>query len=327
MASVTTEPSAPPEAPPSGDRTRASKKDQGSGVWYPRWYWPSFAGPATLWLIVFFVLPLYVVLSVAFGTSDPIFGAPLPVYQPWYWSTSSFTHVIGRFFGQAAFWQPALIRTFVYVGIASFLCLLIGFPVAYYVARYGGRRKGLYLLLLVAPFWISYLMRIFAWQSLLTTDGFVNYLLRIVHIAPTPIDWLSGKPVTVVLALVYGYIPYLILPVYAGIDRMNVSLLEAGRDLGASPWQTFTRVTLPMSKQAILAGLVIVSLPMFGDYYTNDLMGSPRTSMFGNLIDKTITQQGQGPRAGSLVLILMVILLIPMAYYLRSTRRAAEGLA
>ncbi len=109
------------------------------------------------------------------------------------------------------------------------------------------------------------------------------------------------------------------------IDRMNVSLLEAGRDLGASPWQTFRRVTLPQSKQAILAGLVIVSLPMFGDYYTNDLMGSPKTSMFGNLIDKTITQQGQGPRAGSLVLILMVILLIPMAYYLRSTRRAAEG--
>ena len=326
MASTVQEPAAP-AAPPEEPGRKKARAEDSSGVWYPRWYWPSFAGPATIWLAIFFLLPLYVVVSVAFGTSDPIFGAPLPVYEPWYWSASSFTQVIGRFFGAAAFWQPTLIRTFVFVGIASVLCLLIGFPVAYYVARYGGKHKGLYLLLLVAPFWISYLMRIFAWQSLLTSDGFVNYVLRVLHLAPTPIDWLSGKPVTVVLSLVYGYIPYLILPVYAGIDRMNVSLLEAGRDLGASPWQTFRRVTLPQSKQAILAGLVIVSLPMFGDYYTNDLMGSPKTSMFGNLIDKTITQQGQGPRAGSLVLILMVILLIPMAYYLRSTRRAAEGAA
>ena len=104
-----------------------------------------------------------------------------------------------------------------------------------------------------------------------------------------------------------------------------MSLLEASRDLGASPFRTFWRVTLPLSKQAILAGVVIVSLPMFGDYYTNNLIGSSRTSMYGNLIDKTVRQQGQGPRAGSLVLILMVILLIPMFYYLRSTRRAAEG--
>ena len=129
-----------------------------------------------------------------------------------------------------------------------------------------------------------------------------------------------------ILALVYGYIPYMILPIYGGIDRMNLNLLEAGRDLGASPWQTFRRVTIPVSKQAILAGTVIVSLPMFGDYYTNNLMGSPKTSMFGNLIDKAISQQGQGPRAGSLVLILIVLLLVPMGYYLRSTKRASEGL-
>ena len=326
MASAPTT-TTPPAPPPVKQSKRAAKKAarEESGAWYPRWYWPSLASPSALWLAIFFVLPLYVVVSVAFGTSDPIFGAPLPVYEPWYWSGSSFQQVIKRFVGPASFWQPSLIRTLVFVAIASLICVVVGFLVAYYVARYGGKRKTLYLVLLVAPFWISYLMRIFAWQSLLQPNGYVNDFLRIIHVAPTPIDWLSGKPVTVILSLVYGYIPYMILPIYGGIDRMNVSWLEASKDLGANPFRTFFRVTIPVSKQAILAGAVIVSLPMFGDYYTNNLMGSSRTSMYGNLIDKTITQQGQGPRAGSLVLILMVLLLIPMLYYLRSTRRAAEG--
>jgi ABC-type spermidine/putrescine transport system permease subunit I len=327
VADVTIEvtPGGKPQGSPSRREARRRARED-AGSWSPRWYWPSLAAPATIWLVLLFLVPLYVVVSVAFGTSGPIFGEALPVYQPWYWSTSSFQQVLGRFFGDAAFWQPALIRTLVYVAIASLICVVVGFLVAYYVARYGGKRKTFYLVLLVAPFWISYLMRIFAWQSLLTADGWVNRFLMFTHVVAAPVDWLSGKPVTVILSLVYGYIPYMILPIYGGIDRMNLSLLEASRDLGAGPFRTFMRVTIPVSKQAILAGVVIVSLPMFGDYYTNNLMGSPRTSMYGNLIDKTVTQSNQGPRAGSLVLLLMVILLIPMAYYLRSTKRAAEGL-
>ena len=130
-----------------------------------------------------------------------------------------------------------------------------------------------------------------------------------------------------ILGLVYGYIPFMILPLFGNLDRINQSLLEAGRDLGASPWQTFRRVTLPLSKPAILAGLVIVSLPMFGDYYTNNLLGSQTTSMFGNLIDNAVGNSGQGPEAGSLVLILIVLVMLPMLYYLRATRRASEGIA
>ena len=323
MASVATEPKPPTELKPAPKRPAREE----SGVWFPRWYWPSFAAPSTIWLAVFFVLPLYVVISVAFGTSDPIFGAPLPVYEPWYWSTDAMTHVLGRFVGAAPFWRPALFRTLIYVAFASIICVVVGFLVAYYVARHGGKRKTLYLVLLVTPFWISYLMRIFAWQGLLQPDGLVNDVLRWTHLHTAPVEWLSGRPITVILALVYGYIPYMILPIYGGIDRMNLSLLEAGRDLGATPFQTFRRVTLPVSKQAILAGTVIVSLPMFGDYYTNNLVGSPRTSMFGNLIDNSVSQSGQGPRAGSLVLLLILFLMIPMLYYLRSTKRAAEGAA
>ncbi|MFB3739718.1 MAG: ABC transporter permease, partial [Candidatus Velamenicoccus archaeovorus] len=140
-----------------------------------------------------------------------------------------------------------------------------------------------------------------------------------------PVNWLEGKSVTVVIGLVYGYIPYMILPIYGQLDRIDKNLLEAGRDLGASPFRTFWRVTLPLSKQAILAGMIIVTLPMFGDYYTNDLLsGSPKTSMLGNVIDASVLQPGQGPLAGSLVLLLMVLLLIPMWYYLRTTKRSVE---
>jgi ABC-type spermidine/putrescine transport system permease subunit I len=295
-----------------------------SGVWYPRWYWPSFAAPATIWIAILFVLPFYVVISVAFGTVDPIFRNPLPVYQPWWWSGQQFGEVLSRFVGGNAIFLPAAVRTLVFVAAASAICLVLGYAVAYYVARYGGRRKGLFLVLLISPFWISYLMRIYAWQSLLTEDGYINDIFRFLHLIPTRINWLDGRPITVILGLVYGYIPYMILPIYGQLDRINQNLLEAGRDLGASPVQTFWRVTLPLSKQAILAGMVIVSLPMFGDYYTNDLLGSAKTAMYGNLIDATYTQPGQGPQAGALVIILIVLLMIPMGYYLRTTRKAVE---
>jgi ABC-type spermidine/putrescine transport system permease subunit I len=314
---------------PEDDRRRGRRRAKGpqaateSGVWYPRWYWPSFAAPATLWILVLFLLPFYVVISVAFGTVDQIFRNPLPVYQPWWWSADQFTSVVSKFVGGDPIFLPAAIRTLVFVAAASAICLVLGYAVAYYVARYGGRRKGLFLILLISPFWISYLMRIYAWQSLLTPDGFINDILSIVRFSP--VNWLEGKPITVILGLVYGYIPYMILPIYGQLDRINQNLLEAGRDLGASPRQTFWRVTLPLSKQAILAGMVIVTLPMFGDYYTNDLLGSTKTAMYGNLIDATYTQPGQGPQAGALVIILIALLLFPMGYYLRTTKRAVEA--
>ncbi len=125
----------------------------------------------------------------------------------------------------------------------------------------------------------------------------MNDILTGLHIVGEPVNWLAGKHITVILGLVYGYIPFMILPLFGSLDRINQSLLEAGRDLGGSPYETFRRVTLPLSRPAILAGLVIVSLPMFGDYYTNNLLGTTKTSMFGNLIDNAVTQAGRGPEA------------------------------
>ena len=230
-----------------------------------------------------------------------------------------------RIFGPGGFLGPAFVRTFAYVAAASALCLLVAYPVAYYVTRYAGRRKGLLLVALLAPFWVSYMMRMLAWVNLLESDGMVNRLLVGVGLLNEPFPWLAGQPVTVTLGLVYGYIPYMVLALYAGLDRVDQRLLEAARDLGASRRRTFLLVTLPLSRQAILAGLVVTALPMFGDYFTNDLLsGSPRTSMVGNLVNDAIASPGQGGQAAALVLIMIVLLAAPMFGYIRSTGRASR---
>jgi spermidine/putrescine transport system permease protein len=304
---------------------RRRKRREREGVWYPRWFWPAFAAPGILWLAVLFLVPFYVVLSVAFGTFDPIFRQPVPIWNPAQWYTGTFRRVLHELFGPNAFLGPAFTRTFVFVAVASAMCLVIAYPIAYYVARYAGRRRGLLLVLLIAPFWISYIMRMYAWINLLESNGMVNKSLMFTHVIGHPVNWLAGKPITVVLGLVYGYVPYMILPLFAGLDRIDPSLLEASRDLGANRVRSFVRVTLPLSKQAILAGLVIAALPMFGDYFTNDLLsGAPSTSMIGNLIDDAVGTPGQGAIGAVLVLILMVILIIPMLYYVRSTAKATK---
>ena len=305
-------------------RRRSSRATSRSGVWYPRWFWPSFATPATLWLLVFFVLPFYVILSVAFGTVDPIFRSPVPQWNPVLWDSSAIRFVLNQTFLRGGIYQPAFLRTFAYVGIALALCLVIGYPVAYYLARHARRWKTWILIGLVAPFLISYLMRMLAWINLLQDDGLVNRALVDLHLLAGPRHWLEGQSLTVILGLVYGYIPYMILPLYGALDRIDRSVLEAARDLGASPGRTFLRVTLPLSKQAILAGCVIVALPMFGDYYTADLLsGSPRTTMAANLIDHAVNSP-LVTRAAGLVLLMMVLLMIPMMYYLYTTARATR---
>jgi spermidine/putrescine transport system permease protein len=241
------------------------------------------------------------------------------------WNPFQFELLFDRIFGPNGFLGPAFVRTFAFVAAATAICLLLAYPVAYYVTRYGGRRKGLLLVALLAPFWVSYMMRMLAWVNLLEADGMVNRLLVGIGVLGEPFPWLAGQPVTVTLGLVYGYIPYMVLALYAGLDRVDQRLLEAARDLGASRRRTFALVTLPLSRQAILAGLVVTALPMFGDYFTNDLLsGSPRTSMVGNLVNDAIASPSQGGQAAALVLVMIVLLAAPMLGYIRSTGRAAR---
>jgi spermidine/putrescine transport system permease protein len=282
--------------------------------------------PTIAWMIVFFLVPAYVVLAIAFGTVDPIFRAPLPAWNPGQWSFTAFSFVFSHLWGGSdAIFGPAILRTVWYVVLAMLLCLAIAYPVAYFVARHAGRWRGPVLALLVAPFWISYMMRMLAWVNLLQSDGLVNRSLSLGGLLPVHVNWLSGRPSTVILGLVYGYVPYLILPLYAALDRINPALIEAARDLGAGRLEVFRRVILPMSVPGIAAGLVLVALPMTGDYFTSDLLsGSPRTSMIGNLINETISTPGQAGQAGALVSLLVLVLLLPMFLYVRSTARESD---
>lgn len=281
--------------------------------------------PGIIWLIVLFLVPFYTVLAIAGGTLNAVFDTPVPIWNPLRWTGSAYASVYHLFFGQGAFVFPIFLRTLWYVAVASLISLAIAYPAAYFVARFAGRRKGLFLALLIAPFWISYMMRMLAWIDLLQTDGYLNRALVDLHLMAQPVNWLGGKSITVILGLVYGYIPYLILVLYAGLDRIDQRLIEAGRDLGLNRIQTFWRVTLPLSRQAILTGMLITVLPMMGDYFTNQLLsGAQSTSMIGNVIDSQLNNSTQGAQGAALSILLLAFLLAPMLYYVRKTRQAAE---
>jgi len=289
-------------------------------------FWAALALPGIAWLVVLFIVPFYAVLAIAMGKLNQLFESPVAVWNPFSWSSSNVIDVWHDLFGSASFAGPVVLRTVVYVFVASLLCLLIGYPVAYFVARFAGRRKGLLLILLIAPFWISYMMRMLAWIDLLQAGGYLNKALS--WIGVSPVNWLGGQSVTVILGLVYGYIPYLILVLYAGLDRIDPSLIEAGRDLGLSRARTFWRVTLPLSRQPILTGLLITVLPMLGDYYTNQLLsGAASTSMIGNLIQGQLGTPGLEGQGAVLSVLLLLVLLVPMIYYVIATNRSSRAAA
>ncbi len=290
-----------------------------------RWVWAGFALPGILWLIFLFIVPFYVVLSIAGGELNAIFQSPEPIWNPLQWTGTNFVAVFHDLVGQTAFVGPIFLRTVVYVAVASVLSLLIAYPAAYFVARYAGRRKVLFLVLLIAPFWVSYMMRMLAWIGLLQTSGYINRALLDLGLISQPVNWLGGKPMTIILGLVYGYIPYLILVLYAGLDRIDQRLLEAGRDLGLNRARTFWRVTLPLSRQAIMTGMLITALPMVGDYFTNQMLsGAPSTAMIGNVINSQLNTASQQSKGAALSVLLLVFLLVPMLYYVVQTQRASR---
>ena len=304
---------APSRAAPPPPRERRSR------------LWTALAAPGIIWLAAFFIFPLYVVLFIVFGEVDPIFRTPVPVWNPLEWDPTQFTYVLTHIVGPNGVFGPAILRTLIFVLLASCLCLLIAFPVSYYVARLSGKRKGLLLALLIAPFWISYMMRMFAWVNLLQDDGLFNKVLRLGGLFDPQVNWLTGQPVVVILGLVYGYVPYMILPLFAGLDRLSQPMLEASRDLGADRISSFWRVTLPLCRPTIVAAVLLTCLPMLGDYFTSDMLSaSPKTAMVGNLINDSVQSPGQTGQAGAFVMLVFLVALLPMLYYIRVTSRRDE---
>jgi ABC-type spermidine/putrescine transport system permease subunit I len=283
--------------------------------------WPALALPGTLWLVALFLVPIYAVMAVAFSGNINLFGEPIPAWNPLDWQFATFNEVVRESISGS--YRAVWIRTAIYTACALAICVGVGYPVAYYTARLAGRRRGLVLALILAPWWINYITRMLAWVNLLQDDGYVNKTLGIFGVAP--VSWLSGNPFTVVIALAYGYLPFFIIPLFASLDRIDQRLLEASRDLGVGSLRTFVHVTLPLSKMGLITALVITALPLAGDYYTNAIVsGSPNTTMIGNQIELFLLQGPSKNFGASLVLLLSLVLMFFMAYYLILTQRASR---
>ncbi|TSA53259.1 MAG: ABC transporter permease [Actinobacteria bacterium] len=282
--------------------------------------WAGLALPGSVWLIALFAVPFYAVACIAFGTIDPIFRDAVPQWNPLNWNFVQAQEIMQSLINGPL--QGVIVRTIIYVVSAMSISFLIGFPIAYFLARHAGKRKLLMLVLIIVPFWVNYLMRMLAWVNLLSPSGLFS---RFMNFFGVHYNWLDGSPITVILGLVYGYVPFLILPLYATLDRLDWRLIEAARDLGASSRDAFRLVTVPLARAGLVAAGVLIALPMFGDYYTNDLLSrSPSTEMLGNQIDFFLNSSTQPQRGALLVLAMSAILVVAMSFYLRSTNQQAK---
>jgi spermidine/putrescine transport system permease protein len=257
--------------------------------------------PGTLWLLLLFVAPWAVVVAVSLATTN-ILG--LPVY--------------GTHFGNySQIVQPDVLsvvwRSLEYAAIATLVCLLFGYVTAYTVARYGGRYRHLIILLVLVPWLVDYLVRIYSWIQILGQGGVLNSL---VHALGANVNVnLLGHSYTVIGGLAYSYLPYMVLAVYVSVEQLDSSLIEAGRDLYGSAASTFAHVTLPCTLPGILSGSLLVFLPAIGDFATAQLLGSPNQYMVGNIISNEAATPGGLPiSAGLTVLLIAVLVIVALAY-------------
>jgi spermidine/putrescine transport system permease protein len=267
--------------------------------------------PAGVWLLVLFAVPLGIVLAISLGTTDPVYQA---VYG---WHPENFADVFDPLFA------PVLLRSVGYALATVAICLLIGYPIAYYIARFGGRWKTLLIAIVVLPFLVNYLVRTYAWVAILSDEGLVNGILTDTGISENGVRMVNTSW-AVIGGLVYGYLAFMILPLYAALDRMDPALIEAGKDLYGTRWQTFWHVTWPAAFQGVAAGCVLVFLPAVGDFIAAQLLGGPDTYMVGNLIQQQFLEAQNWPFGAALTIVMMGFLLIWMLIYLRSAGRASR---
>ncbi|WP_148573456.1 ABC transporter permease [Nocardioides caldifontis] len=299
-----------------------SRRDPDSA--YPRGFWHALGAPGFAWFAFWVLVPAYTIVAVSMGyVSDSML--PVPEWDPRYWNLETLRMVLGEMAPGGVF-AKVVTNTVTYVAGAMVLCVLVGYPVAYYIAKQAGRWKVLLIVLLTIPFWTSYLMRMLAWIGLLATDGYVNRLLMGVGILDGPYGWLEGQSFVVVISLAYGYLPYFILPLLASLDRIDDRLIDAAKDLGLGKAGAFFKVILPLSKMPLIAACTVILLPMCGDFYTTTLMsGSPATAMIGNQI-QVLAQGGPQQNVGaSLALLLQLTLILLLSFYLYASSKSNKA--
>ncbi len=259
--------------------------------------------PSRIWMALFFIAPLLIVVAYSLLTRGDYGGVEKP------WTLESYARVIDPLYGEI------LVRSLLMAAAATVICLALGFPLALFISRSGARRN-LYLQLVTLPFWTSFLVRTYAWLFLLRDTGLINTLLMRVGLIAHPLPLLYNDG-AVLLGLVYGYLPFMVLPLYATIEKLDPALLEAAADLGAKPFRALLRVTVPLALPGMLAGAVLVFIPCLGAYLTPDLLGGGKTVMAGNLIQNQFTTARDWPFGSAVSLALMVISMMLLAPILR----------
>ena len=261
--------------------------------------------PAGLWLVLFFVVPA--VQLAATSLYDP--AGSLADGYAMTWSFGNYPAAI------AAYW-PQLLRSLLYAGIATVACLLLGLPLAYAIARKAGRWRNLLLVAVIAPFFTSFLVRTLAWKTILSDNGMLVTVLRGMHVLGAD-GRLLATSFAVIAGLTYNFLPFMVLPLYASLERLDGRLLEAAADLYAGPLAVFRRITLPLAAPGIVAGTLLTFIPAAGDYINAELLGTPRTFMIGNVIDSAFLVRLDYPQAAVLSFVLMAAILSLVLAYLR----------
>jgi spermidine/putrescine transport system permease protein len=263
--------------------------------------------PGAVWLGLFFVVPFFSLLSASLY--DPS-GSVLGGYSMT-WHVQNFVDAFQEHWG-------TLWRSLRYAGVATLACLVIGYVLAYAIAFKAGRWKNLMLVLVIAPFFTSFLLRTLSWKLILADDGWVVNALQAVHLLG-PDGRLLATSVAVIAGLTYNFLPFMVLPLYASLEKIDIRLIEASSDLYASPIRGFFKVTLPLSMPGLVAGTLLTFIPAVGDFINAELLGSPNTRMVGNEIQELFTSVGDFAQAGALSVILMVVIVAMVLVWVRTS--------
>jgi spermidine/putrescine transport system permease protein len=255
-------------------------------------------------MLVFFLLPLLLVLAISFASRGPYGGVQ------WSFSLTNYTMIVDPLYLQIYG------RSLLLAAATTAMCLLMGYPLAYFIARAPMRWQGVWLLLVIIPFWTNFLVRTYAWMFILRTEGLLNTMLQEAGLIRTPIEILYTDW-AVLIGLVYGYLPFKVLPLYAAIERLNRSVVEAAWDLYANGWSVFWRVIFPLTKPGVIAGCLLVFIPSIGAYITPDLLGGAKTMMVGNLIQHEYLVIRDWPFGSAIAFVLMTLVILGVMTYLR----------
>jgi len=261
--------------------------------------------PAALWLLVFFVIPFYSLLASSLFDPD---GSVLTGYDMT-WHFQNYVDVLQEYF-------PLLLKSLWWAAIATFICLVLGYVLAYAIAFKAGRWKNVMLVLVIAPFFTSFLLRTLSWKLILGDDGWVVDALRAVYLLP-PDGRLLATPIAVVAGLAYNFLPFMILPLYTSLEKIDTRLHEASSDLYSNPAKTFFKVTWPLSLPGVVGGVLLTFIPASGDYINAELLGGANDQMIGNVIQNLFTTTGDYAHAGALSVILMAVIVAMVMVYIR----------